>query len=82
MADFGGFRSGLEFGLIDLGFFVEGREVFLKLSSDVVDILLGTVKNESCIDVTILCSWSAVCLQLTEISSIKESPTVCLRDSF
>ena len=78
MADFGGLRSGLEFGLIDLGFFVEGREVFLKLSSDVVDILLGTVKNESCI----LCSWSAVCIQLTEISSIKESPTVCLRDSF
>ena len=45
MADFGGFRAGLEFVFPDLGFFVEGHEVFLKISSEVVDILFGAIEN-------------------------------------
>ena len=45
MADFGGFGAGLEFDFPDLIFFVEGREVFLELSSEVIDVLLGAVEH-------------------------------------
>ena len=82
MTDFGRFRAGLDFGFPDLRFFVYSHKVFLKLSSEVVDILLGDVEHESCVDVTIICGWSAICIPLTEIRSIKEIPSVCQRDSF
>ena len=65
-----------------LGVFLEGHEVFLKLSSEVIDILLGTVEHEYCVDVTIPCIWSAIYVPLTDICSTKEGHTVCPRESF
>ena len=82
MTNFIGLRAGLEFVFPDLRFFVEGHEVFLKLSSEAIDILLGNIEHEYCVDVTIICGWSAICIPLTEIRSIKEIPSVCQRDSF
>ena len=77
MTNFRGFRSGLEFGLPGLRFFVEGHEIFLKMSSKVIDILLGSVEHEYCIHVMISCGWGAVCVPLTENFSVNERPTVC-----
>ena len=77
MADFGRFRAGLEFCFPVLGFFLEGHEVFLKLPSEVFDVLLVTIEYEYCVAVTIPFRWSAIYIPLTEISSIKEIPTVC-----
>ena len=77
MYNFRGFGAGLEFGFPYLVFFVEGHEIFLKLSSKVVDILLGSVEHESCIHVMISCGWGAVCVPLNEIFSVKEGPTIC-----
>ena len=51
MTNFRGFRAGLEFDFQD--YFLEGLEVFLKLSSGVIDILLGTVEHEHFIDIII-----------------------------
>ena len=61
---------------------MEVHQIFLKLSSEVIDVLLGTVEHESCIDVTIPCGLGAICVPLTEVLSIKEGPSVCPRKSF
>ena len=76
MYNFRGFGAELEFGFPYLVFFVVVHEIFLKLSSKVVDILLGYVEHESCIHVMISCGWGAVCVPLTENFSVNEGPTV------
>ena len=82
MTNFRGFRSGLEFGLPGFRFFVEGHEIFLKLSSEVIDILLGAVEHEYCIEIKIPCVWGDICVPLTKIRSIKEGPDIFSRKSF
>ena len=80
MTDFRGFRAGLEFDFQD--YFLEGLEVFLKLSSGVIDILLGTVEHEHLIDIMIPWGWVTVYAPLTEISYFKEGPDIYPRNPF
>ena len=82
MADFGGFRAVLEFGFQDLIFFVEGHEVFLELSSEVIDVLLVPIEHDSRVDVMVSSGWDAVCVPLAKVCPIKESLAVCPQNSF
>ena len=70
MAEFGGFGVGLEFGSPYLSFFLEGHEVFLDLSSEVIDVLLGPVEHKSSVDVAVSGDWGAICVPLAEVYSI------------
>ena len=82
MANFGGFRAGLEIGFPDLIFFVEDPEVFSELSSEVIDVLLGPVEHKSSVDVTVSSGWSAIYVSLDKCFSIKKGPAFFTRKSF
>ena len=68
--------------LTRLEIFAEGYEVFLELSSGVIDVLLGPIEHEYFIDVTVSSGWGAICVLLAKVLSFKKGPAVCPRNYF
>ena len=65
------FRACLELCFTDLFLIVEGLEVFLEETSEVICVLRDSVGHKSCINIPVSCGGISVSIPLAEVWSIK-----------